>query len=150
MKYIQISCENGKTNGTNIESYRKNHVEDQIYIYIFIYIFLYTPPLSPSMMFFSRWWRSPTWVQEAVRRSNTKSALHSGSIYNIRGEYYLVIIFLAGMYRHVSDVSLLSDITVRISVLPIQHVFNKGASMDARKWTVKARVHAEISTDGKE
>ena len=40
MKYIQISCENGKTNGTNIESYRKIMLKIR-YIYIYLFIFIY-------------------------------------------------------------------------------------------------------------
>ena len=55
MKYIQISCENGKTNGTNIESYRKIMLKIRyiyIYIYIYLYLFIYTSTLTKHDVLF--------------------------------------------------------------------------------------------------
>ena len=51
MKYIQISCENGKTNGTNIESYRKIMLKIR-YIYIYLYLFIYTSTLTKHDVLF--------------------------------------------------------------------------------------------------
>jgi len=49
MKYIQTSCENGKTNGANIESYRKIMLKIR---YIYIYIYLYTSTLTKHDVLF--------------------------------------------------------------------------------------------------